>query len=297
MRTSYWGGKNTSGISLGSHPRSTYWETADPGHAGVGFFLVPRMECIQYRQLLLHPRPCSIQTSFSLSLSLSLALRSVRLLCNDARISARTRLLSYICRGLQHVQGILLGVEFAEVEPEGNAAGGREHRHDAVVPHQQGVLRQGDETLGDGAGEGSHEQVDGHDEAAHVVWGLGECVFERGDGCHDFREADQHVRHGLHPHIDRGWARAVRISGVVAAGREPVDVHLNDARGDHGHTGQREPKSDTLDRCKVDAGLAERWVNDEVHQWDKDDDTDGIEVLDNVVGDAVQFQDAVKVVR
>ncbi len=43
-----------------------------------------------------------------------------------------------------------------------------------------------------------------------------------------------------------------------------------------------------LQGSEVDAGFPERWINDPVHDGDEEDEGDRIEVVDQVVGDAVE---------
>src|SRR5262249_3385175 len=73
--------------------------------------------------------------------------------------------------------------------------------------------------------------------------------------------------------------------------RKTVDIDLGHASCDHRQGGEGEAEGDALNGSEVDARLAECWVHDKVHEGDKDDDGDWVEVLDDVVRDAVEFHD------
>ena len=67
-----------------------------------------------------------------------------------------------------------------------------------------------------------------------------------------------------------------------------LHVGLNDSCPDHGQCTKEETTGDSLDGGEVDTGLAKCWVDDRVHDWDQDDQSKGIQVGKNVVGESVQ---------
>ena len=191
---------------------------------------------------------------------------------------------------LQHVELILLGVKTAEAEPESGTADESNDSDGGVVPDEEGILGKGKEGLTDGGGEGAHEEVDGHDNGLHVGGGLGEGVLERGDVGEDLGETDQDVGETLGPDVDGGRAAATLLAGVnvlAAVGVHLVNVVLHDGGGDHGGGGDEEAKCHAADGGEGEADLAETGVEEVVDDGDHDDNGDGVEVLDNVVGDAV----------
>ena len=56
----------------------------------------------------------------------------------------------------------------------------------------------------------------------------------------------------------------------------------------HGESGDEETGVDSLDGGEVDSKLPETGVDEVVEDWDEDDDGDGVQVLDQVVGGSVQ---------
>lgn len=62
---------------------------------------------------------------------------------------------------------------------------------------------------------------------------------------------------------------------------------LDDGGADHGEGGEHEAKGHALDGSEADVGFAEGRVQEVVHDGDEDDEGDGVEVGDDVVGDAV----------
>lgn len=67
-----------------------------------------------------------------------------------------------------------------------------------------------------------------------------------------------------------------------------VDVVLDDCCGDHGKGGEHEAEGHALDGCELDVLLAEEGVEEVVDDGYEDDEGDGVEVGDDVVGDAVE---------
>ena len=79
---------------------------------------------------------------------------------------------------------------------------------------------------------------------------------------------------------------------MVAARRLHVDEVLDDRRDDHAHTPEGEPGCDPLDGREAPASPGHRWVDDLVEDGDEDQEREGVEVVDHVVGDAVEFHRA-----
>lgn len=185
----------------------------------------------------------------------------------------------------QHVELVFLGVELAVSEPEADAADEGDDGHGAVVPNEQRVRGQRVEGLANGRRDGRHEKGEGGDERTHVLWGLAETVFERGDGGEDFRNGDEHISAGLRPNVDRN---VVARGGLVAALGVLVDVGLDHARPNHGHAAHEKTGRDLLDGREFDSHLAEARVDDHVANRNQNDEREGVQVRNNVVGDAVQ---------
>ena len=89
--------------------------------------------------------------------------------------------LAHKLRLSQPIQLILLFVQLSVRDPEQRTADRRQDGDDAVVPDEEGIVGEGDKGLGDGGGDGGHEEEDGGDQGAHVLGGFGESVLEAGD--------------------------------------------------------------------------------------------------------------------
>jgi hypothetical protein len=185
-----------------------------------------------------------------------------------------------------------------EQEPESNTADKRDDGDDGVVPDKVRVDGQRDKGLAEGSRDGAHEQVDRQDERLHVLGSLGVGVLVRGDVGEDLGETNQNVGQALGPDVDLGRRAGSRLAvlvndllaGVVAAGAHLVDVVLHDGGGNHGEGGKEVTDCKTLDGGEANLELAEKRVQDVVNNGDKDDNGDGVEVLDNVVGDTVTLK-------
>ncbi|CAH0027857.1 unnamed protein product [Clonostachys rhizophaga] len=207
--------------------------------------------------------------------------------------------LSEVLGLLEHVPLVLVGVEVAEGEPESNTTNEGDAGDGGVVPDEEGVAGERHEGLADGGGDGAHEEVDAHDEGLHVLGGLGEGVLVGGDVGEDLGDTDEDVGQGLGPDVDGGGGAGLARLGGLAVGDVPaavgvhlVDVVLHDGGGDHGEGGDDETGGHTLDGGGGEADLAEAGVDDVVEDGDHDDDRDRVEVLDDIVGDAVELHGA-----
>lgn len=77
--------------------------------------------------------------------------------------------------------------------------------------------------------------------------------------------------------------------GVFVAGPGDVDEVLDDGGVHHGQGGDDEAEGDTGDWPEGDVETAHEGVDQRFEDGDENDDGDGVEVLHEVVGDAVSF--------
>jgi len=122
-------------------------------------------------------------------------------------------------------------------------------------------------------------------ERPHVLGCLCERKLESSNRCEDFGETDKHVGHGLGPDVDRGWVvAAVHVFAARALG---VDVMLDDGSGNHRERCKDETEGDALNGSEADVCLAESGVEEVVNDGNEDDQGDGVEVSDDIVGNTV----------
>ena len=135
------------------------------------------------------------------------------------------------------------------------------------------------------------EEVDAHDQRAHVLRRLRERVLQARDGREDLRRRDEHVRARLRPHVDRRGqvvpVRVLALARVVPARARLVDVVLQHRRPDHRHAPAREAGRHAPQRGEAEADDLEEGVDDDVADGDDDEDGEGVEVGKNVVRDTV----------
>jgi hypothetical protein len=122
---------------------------------------------------------------------------------------------------------------------------------------------------------------------------LAESVFQASNARKDLAESNQAVRHSLDPHVDGSNARDVVVHDLVDelswASRCPIDIVLDDRGRDHRKRSDAETPCDSLNGSEVDFRLAERRIDEEVHDWDEDDQGEGVQIVDQVVWHAVQL--------
>lgn len=193
--------------------------------------------------------------------------------------------------GIELVEDILLGVELPEGKAEADEAGEGKAGKDGVVPDQVGVFREGNECLLESSSDGRGEEEHGHDERTHRLGCLGESVLETSDGSKNLGNGDEHVRAGLDPNADgsrdKDTVSILAGGGSLATWRLLVDVVLNNGSPDHGKSTSQETKSDLLEGSEVDTGLAKSRVEEEIEDGDEDDKGEGVEVGDDLVGQAI----------
>lgn len=192
------------------------------------------------------------------------------------------------------VQVVLLCVELSEGDPEDDASNKGGDGKDAVVPDEERVRRQRQESFAKGVGNGSGEEEDSHDHGLHVSGCLGEGVLETGDRCKELRQCDEDVRGRLSPHIDRSWDRCLgdgifARGSLVTARAQFVDVRLQDGSRNHGKGSHEETGADSLQRGEVEAHFAEEWVDTQVEDGNQNQNGQRVQVGDQIVGQTVKF--------
>ena len=85
--------------------------------------------------------------------------------------------------------------------------------------------------------------------------------------------------------VIRGWASE---RGIIAR-RGIVDEVLNDSCIGHGKGSEDEAHCDSCDGAEGNANFSEAGVDDTVHDRDEDNDGNGINILHDIVRDAVEF--------
>jgi hypothetical protein len=97
----------------------------------------------------------------------------------------------------------------------------------------------------------------------------------------------------LNPDVEGGnVGLGVASCGGGTANGEVVDLPLDDSSAHHGEGTAHETGKDTLDGREVDAGATESRVDEDVHDGDEDDEREGVEVGENVVGKTVGVHDS-----
>ena len=89
--------------------------------------------------------------------------------------------------------------------------------------------------------------------------------------------------------VDEGLGFASRR--VLAADRPLVNEGLGDTGEDHGDRSANESGKDLLNRGKVDTGAAEGRVDKEIEDRDEDDQCEGVQVVEDIVGETVSVEE------
>ena len=79
---------------------------------------------------------------------------------------------------------------------------------------------------------------------------------------------------------------------MIVAWWRAIDQVLDDGGVRHGEGGEEEAPSDARDGFELDADASKEWVDEPVHDGDEDDDGERVDILHDVVGDAVQLHGA-----
>lgn len=168
----------------------------------------------------------------------------------------------------------LLLVDVPERKPEDDGQGGTRDGGASECPNQEGIPdgRRGGET--DSGGDGRHGQVQGGDEALHVLGRSGvrysiHCNVHKDlrDGGDDDGDGVPGVGDGGHGDRARGEDIGTR-SGIPATRRCLVDVVLQDGVPDGPNSAECETKGYSGDRTPFDTTFTKERVDDMVHERD-----------------------------
>jgi hypothetical protein len=223
----------------------------------------------------------------SLIVNRSRALHSLSVRCILLR-NAVAPVLANISRVRKHVECIFLLIRRPLVEPKEDTSDERKDSDGSVVPHKQRVLRERDESLAKSVRERRHEVPVRSNQRSHVPGCFRKGKLKTGNRGEDLRESNKNVWHGLCPNVDgRGDIFAgVHVFTTLAGG---VNEVLDDGCANHCERSEDKAKGHALDGSELDASFAERRVKEVVDDWDEDHKRDGVQVRDDVVGDAVTF--------
>lgn len=193
---------------------------------------------------------------------------------------------------VKSVHLVLSLVEVVEDDPDQATGDEGSNSKTAEHPHDRGIVQERVESLRNGRAESVGEEVHGLDEGLHAGRRLGVGVLETSDGGEDLRDTDQHVSTGLGSNVDVvALSNTVDLASLaerVAVARAGlVDVVLNNSSVDHSKRSNPETSGDTVDGREVDLVLAEEREEELVHERQENDNGDGIEVLHQIVGNAV----------
>jgi hypothetical protein len=194
---------------------------------------------------------------------------------------------------VERVHLILSVVVVVEQDPDDASSDETGNSKTDVHPLDLGVDKHGVERLGDGGSECVGEEVHGLHEGFHGGRRLGVGVLETGDGCENLGNTNEHVRAGLSGNVDVvAVDHAVDLSSwaerVVVARSGLVDEVLDNGGVDHGQRCNPETADDTVDRGKGDLVFAECRHEDLIDERQENDDSNGVEVLHQIVGNAVE---------
>jgi hypothetical protein len=208
----------------------------------------------------------------------------------DTAPPERLVLVDILVERVHLVLGVVVVVEQVPDEASSDETG---HSQTNVHPLDLGVDKNWVERLRDGGSEGVGEEVHGLHKGLHGRWGLGVGVLKTGDRGEDLRDTDEHICTGLRGNVDVVAVNdAVNLGSgaerVVVAGTGLVDVVLNDCGVDHSEGRNPETANDTVDRREWDLVLAECRHKDLINERQENDNGNGIEVLHQIVGNAVE---------
>lgn len=184
----------------------------------------------------------------------------------------------------------IISIQLPVHKPEPNTTHSSQNSHHAIIPHEQRIITQAHERLGQCRRERIHEQRHRLHEGPHILRRLHERILQRGDIRKDLGYRTKHIRHSLHPDRDIRM-QTVLIQTLIrgmAAWIPAVDVELRNCGSNHRTRSDQEAGCYALEGRELDADPAEEGVEYPVHDGDEDDQGKGVEVVDDVVGDAAE---------
>jgi len=283
-------------------PWTVWIKTA--AHTGIPGPLRRRREKVSINYLHLISRPPLPAHLVHLSLQLNLLL----IAHNDGFL---IRLLALLLNNIR-VQIELLLIDPLEHKPEHHRAHRPRNRGPRKRPDQIRVLDRRRGPKRNGRRYGRHEEIEGRDDALHVLRRLAVGDRVGRDVAQDLGERRDHDGDGVVANGDGGDGRGAigheigADARIMAAGRGLVDVVLQDREAHGADCAHGEAGGDARDGAPVDTVLAEKGVEDVVHEWDgwrgglaifsgrgvgrglTEDNSDWIQVIKQVVGHALR---------
>lgn len=132
------------------------------------------------------------------------------------------------------------------------------------------------------------------------TWGGAFTILEPSDACKNLAKSDQNECWDLYPHADGrvslypAIALAFKNFGtgvhLFAACSKFVDVILDNASDNHSRNTQHESSEYALDRCETNITFTEERVEESIANGNEDDQSQWVDILDQVIWDAIQFQ-------
>jgi len=190
-------------------------------------------------------------------------------------------------------KSVLLVINVLEQEPEDDGEDTAGNGTTAKVPGEVGVLDDGGAGKTDEVGDGGGEEVDGGNETTHV-WGCarvsdtvgGDVDEELGDTADGVGDGDPPDGDGS----DEGDTVGVNagLAGTELTARaELVGVGVEDGVADTTESGESETGGHASNGAVADVEVTEHGVETVVQNGGHEDNGEGVEVADNVVGDTV----------
>lgn len=179
------------------------------------------------------------------------------------------------------------GIDDDTTNERGN---GQTNKH----PHDGRVISSGRQSLSNSRAESIGQQIHGLHEGLHVGRRLRVSIFKTSDGRENFRNTNEDVCWGLNTNVD--IVRAIEelainhaISRGLIAGTSSINEMLNNRSICHGNGGDDKAKTDSGDRTNLYSHLEKGGIEYLLHDWNEDNDGDGVEVLHKIVGDTVSL--------
>lgn len=164
----------------------------------------------------------------------------------------------------------------------------RSNTQSRIHVQQQGILGQWQERKSKQGTDTVCEEEHGHHNRLHGSGGVCEGEFETGDGGKDLRDGDEEVGEDLPGDRDIVGGLVLVAEGAFVVGAGDVDFVLDDCCPGHGEGAEEKAEGDADDGLELPAHATETGVDDLIENRDEDDQDDGINVVDDVVGDSVE---------
>lgn len=178
-----------------------------------------------------------------------------------------------------------------EEEPEDPTCNKARNGQTCIRPDHLGVFGHRRKSNTKSRTKGILQKEKRHDKRFHCHWSLGVGILQTGNGGQNFRHTNQEISGSLKSNVDSVRSVSVLRStrhGEFVTWTSSIDEMLQNGSVNHGGSAKHETPENLGDGSERRESSDER-IHDTLANGDENDDGDGVDGLENIVGETVEL--------